>query len=436
MITASPLRRALLRCTWRRSSRSQRRGDSTAPAIGRQGWVILLALYLSTAVNYVDRMALSVVAPQVRSELDISATQYGSITTVFLFAYMIGQLAGGVWIDRVGVRRGLAVCVTVWSVAAIGHAAVTGVLGFLALRFLLGLSEAGNWPAGAKAISEWLPKERRAFAMGFFDSGSVLGGIIAPPLVAGLAVRFGWRYAFVLCGLLGFLWLIAWAGFISTRMAGVPAAAPAGARHTGLAGVLRRRDVAGLVATRALATPVWWFYVFWLPDYLHRNRGFSVAEIGAFGWIPFLTAGAGTLIGGMLSDCLLKKGLDTAWARKCVMAGAALCMLAGIRVVTATTGSESLAWSSFATFGFGLWSANILALHGDVIPPDAVATAVGLTGIAAGLGGALFSYSTGVVVDAVGYTPVFWAAGLASILACIPLFALVGRPRQQPPAGW
>ena len=157
-------------------------------------WFILVMLFLSTSINYVDRMALSVLAPQLRADLGISGTQYGMITTVFMAAYMIGQLAGGVWVDRIGVRAGLALSIVVWSLAAMGHAAVAGVLGFVLLRFVLGLGEAANWPAATKAISQWMPKDRRAFAMGFFDSGSVLGGIVAPPpgrrycVVVGMAI--------------------------------------------------------------------------------------------------------------------------------------------------------------------------------------------------------------------------------------------------------
>ena len=200
--------------------------------------------------------------------------------------------------------------------------------------------------------------------------------------------------------------------------------------------LLHWRETWGLMATRAIASPVWWFYVFWLPDYLHNHRGFSTAEIGALGWIPFLAAGAGTLTGGTLSDTILRWNCGTVMARKLVMIGAALCMLAGTRVVAAATGGESLAWVSLATFGFGMWSANILALHGDMIPPDAVATTAGLTGMAAAVGGAIFAYATGVVVDCFGYAPMFWAVGLASLLACLPLFALVSRTDDAPREGY
>jgi ACS family hexuronate transporter-like MFS transporter len=392
----------------------------------RLRWTILALLCFSTVINYVDRQALAVVLPALRGDLGITSVQYGTITTLFLIAYTAAQVASGVVIDRVGTRTGFIFCVTVWSLAAVGHAFATGPASLASLRFLLGLSEAGNWPAGAKAIAEWFPKSRRAFAMGVFDGGSAVGAILAPPVVALLALRWGWRAAFVVTGALGLVWVVAFVATYRSPAQSVPAAAKAGYLHN-LGAIVRVRGLWGLMVARMVATPVWWFYVFWLPDYLNKGRGFSLKEIGFFGWIPFLTVDIGKLLGGAASDALLRNGRSATFARKSVMAVGALAMLGGARVVGADSAAAAIAWVSLATFGFGMWSANILALHADIFPPGAMATAIGLTGAAASLGGACFTYMTGWLVEWRGYGPVFWIAGTAALWAFLSLVFVLGR---------
>ncbi len=391
---------------------------------GRLRNAILGLLFLSTAINYIDRQALSVLVPVLRKDLGLSSADYGTITTLFMVAYTAAQIFAGSLIDRVGTRIGFVASIAIWSGAAVAHVFAGGMASLSVLRFALGLGEAGNWPAGAKAVAEWFPKNKRAFAMGLFDGGSALGAILAPPMVAALAIYFGWRAAFVATGTLGFLWLAAW--LVIYR---APEERPA-ATASSLA-VIRRllgaRQLWGLMATRMIATPVWWFYVFWLPDYLGKDRGFSLKEIGMFAWIPFLTVDLGKLLGGALSDRLLRHGASATLARKSVMAGGAIAMMGGIQVVGSQSAFAALTWVCLATFGFGMWSSNILALHADIFPAASMATAVGLTGTAASLGGAIFTYCTGLIVDRAGYGPVFWAAGMAAMVAFLCLVFFVGR---------
>lgn len=408
----------------------------------RLRWTILALLCLSTVINYIDRQALSVLLPSLRKDLGITSAQYGSVTTLFLIAYTVGQVAGGMVIDRLGTRLGFVLSIAAWSVAAAAHAFARGVVSLSVFRVLLGLGEAGNWPAGGKAIAEWFPKSRRAFAMGVFDGGSAVGAMLAPPLVAALALSFGWRAAFVVTGALGFLWLAAWLG-VYRRPAEHPLLSVEDRRTVleevsepprrrerwaasfrAIAGV---RQLWGLMVTRMVATPVWWFYVFWLPDYLSKERGFTLKQIGLFAWIPFLTVDIGKLVGGGLSDGLLRRGWSATRARKSVMACGAVAMLGGVEVVAAETAAAALAWVSLATFGFGMWSANILALHADIFPASRMATAVGLTGAAASLGSAFFTYGTGLLIDDHGYAPAFWVAGTAALVACLSLLFLLGR---------
>jgi len=410
-------------------------------------WLILGLLFLSTVVNYVDRQALSVLLPTLRTELGLTSADYGTITTVFMLAYALAQIPAGIWIDRVGTRLGFCVSIVGWSLAAMLHALARGPWSLVIFRGLLGVTEAGNWPAGTKAVASWIPQRQRALAMAIFDSGSAVGAIAAPPLVALLALHFGWRAAFVTTGLLGFAWLAAWLlvyhaperhpwlsaadrARVSEELGSVKAKPPVfGAPFRRIIGT---RQLWGLLVTRMVATPVWWFYVFWLPDYLSQGRGFSLQEIGFYGWIPYLTVDMGKMLGGAVSDALLARGQSVTLARKSVMAGGAVAMLSGLQVVGAATPAAAIAWVCVATFGFGMWSANILALHADVFPAETMGSAVGTTLMAASLGGAGFTFAVGQVVDQVGYAPVFWAVGSLAPLACLALFFGLGPVRRIP----
>lgn len=413
--------------------------------LSRLRWFILSFLFLSTVINYVDRQALSVLLPTLREDLGLSSSDYGTITMVFMLAYTLAQVPVGMWIDKVGTRLGFTVSIAGWSLAAIAHAFVTGPLSLIFARAILGVTEAGNWPAGTKAIAGWFPQKRRAFAMAVFDSGSALGAVLAPPVVALLAHHWGWRAAFVVTGVLGFVWLIGWLWIYHAperhpkltpesreklfEELGMSRPKPA-VFGAALKRIVGERQLWGLMVTRLLATPVWWFYVFWLPDYLSKGRGFSLLEIGIYGWIPYLTVDLGKMSGGALSDMMLARGRSATFARKSVMTFGALAMLGGLQVSGAESATGAIAWVCLATFGFGMWSANILALHADVFPAETMGTAMGSTLMAASLSGAAFTYLVGRVVDAAGYAPVFWVVGLLPIAACGALIFWMGRVKR------
>mgnify|MGYP001297415388 CR=1 FL=1 len=410
--------------------------------LARLRWLILGLLFFSTVINYIDRQALSVLLPILRTELGLSSSDYGLITTAFLLAYTFAQVPVGMWIDKVGTRLGFSLSIVGWSIVAMLHALVTGPISLILARTLLGVTEAGNWPAGTKAVASWFPQKRRAFAMAVFDSGSAVGAVLAPPLVALLALGFGWRAAFVITGVFGFVWLIGWLWIYHAphhhpklsaadreavlKEVGLAPARPA-VFGEALRRIVRERQLWGLMATRLIATPVWWFYVFWLPDYLSKGHGFSLQEIGFYGWIPYLTVDLGKMLGGALSDRLLARGKSPGAARKTVMLAGALAMLGGMQVVNTESAAGAIVWGCVATFGFGMWSANILALHADIFPAEAMATAMGSTLMAASLSGALFTFVVGQLVDSIGYTPVFWTVGILPLAACLALFFWIGR---------
>ena len=404
-------------------------------------WLILGLLFLATVIHYLDRQALSVLLPTLRVDLGLTSAVYGNITMVFMLAYTIAQLVAGLVVDRIGARRSFSVFIAGWSLAALAHAFVRGALSLGVLRCLLALSEAGNWPAGVKVVARWFPAHRRGMAMAVFDSGAALGAMLAPPLVAFLALQFGWRAAFAGTAVLGFVWLLGWwkvydeperHGWLAPEdrealLAEVGAETKrASSFGACLGGIVAAGVTWGMVLTRFLATPVWWFYVFWLPDYLSKARNFSLAEIGFYGWIPYLTVDLGKVGGGLASDRLLEAGMRPRRARKIVMVSGGLMMSAGLMVVEAPTAAAAVGWVCLATFGFGIWSANIYALHADIFPGRVLATAIGFTGMGSSLGGAVFTCAVGLLVDKAGYGPVFWAVGIIPLLACATLVLCVG----------
>lgn len=387
-------------------------------------WWIAGLLFLATVINYVDRQCLSVLAPVLRDEFGMTNAGYSRVVSAFMLAYLIMQTGSGRLMDWLGTKAGFALCIIWWSVAAMLHAAARSAAQLGLLRFLLGLGEAGNWPGAVKAISEWFPTRERAFAIGLFNSGSTVGATVAPPLVAWLALGYGWRNAFLITGSLGFLWLVLWLALYQRpeqhrwlrpaeleliRRGQEDERVGERIRWRSLFGY---RQVWGLVLGRFVADPVWWFYVFWLPEYLKRERDFSLAMIGYFAWIPFLAADIGNLAGGAVSGLLVKRGVSVLRARKSVMLGCAVLMMAGIPAVLVREAWIAVGLISLVTLAYSAWAANILTLPADLFPPEIVASVSGLSGTGAAAGGMLFTLITGYVVDRFSYVPVFTAAGL------------------------
>ncbi|MBV9082777.1 MAG: MFS transporter [Acidobacteriaceae bacterium] len=394
-------------------------------------WYIATLLFIATLINYLDRQTLSLLAPDLRQTFGFSNTGYSRMIFAFLFAYMIMQPALGRLMDRLGTRKGFSISIAFWSFAAMLHGLANSALFFECARFLLGLGEAGNWPGAVKAVAEWFPLEQRAGATGYFNSGSIAGALIAPLTVPWIALRFGWRAAFMVTGALGSLWLIPWLLIYPTpqkmarsmlRLQVEQAREPGSHGPINWRDLLKGRDVWSLVGARMFADPVWWFYVFWLPAYLKDARKFTTASIAHLAWIPFLTAGIGSLAGGAASDFLVRRGFAILSARKAVMAVAVTGMLAGIPAVFAANSTMTLSMISTATFGFCAWAANMFALPADILPADIVASTSGITGTGAALAGMIFTLATGFAVDHFSYVPVFLAAGLMPVMAVTILY--------------
>jgi ACS family hexuronate transporter-like MFS transporter len=391
--------------------------------------IVLALLFSATAVNYLDRQALSVVAPVLAKQISLSSGEYSRVIFVFLLGYTISQALAGRLIDKTGTRLGMWLCVATWSVVSMLHGLSTGVVSFGILRFLLGMAEAGNWPGAVKAISENFPLSRRAFAVGVFNSGSTAGAILAPPLVSAVTASCGWRLMFVVVGLSGFIWIFLWSALYKGRGAVSRSESTVGQARTNPSFRVHLRDktVWGLMLARSLADPVWWFYAFWLPSYLAHSRGLSLVQIGHTAWIPFVFAGVGGWLGGYTSDALVRRGLAPVTARKITMSGSALLMLCGVFASRASSAAIALAWVSVVLLGFTSWASNMLSLPIDLFGSHEVGQVTGLTGTAGAIGGMAFTLLTGWLATNVSYESVF-IVGSAMMICAVIVVALLVAP--------
>jgi len=413
----------------------------SAEVPGLRWWMVSLVC-LATLINFIDRLTISVLAPVIIVQLGLTNLQFAGISTWFLVAYTASQGLSGKLYDRIGTRRGFALSILVWSAAAMGHAFARGLVSLSALRFVLGLGEAGNWPGAAKAIAEWFPARERALGMGIFNSGVSVGSIVAPPLIVWLQLQFGWQTTFLVTGGLGFIWLALWWTFyetperhpaisraeyaLITEGRSAVSAKPPAWRH-----LLKHRQVWAIVLARFVTDPVWWLYITWLPLYLANVRGFSLKQIGMFAWLPFVAADAGSLLGGWASGYLMSRGYSANVSRKSVMVAGTALMLCGIPAAFAESAMSALAWISVVTFGFQAWINNVQTTPSDFFPEHAVASVAGLGGVGAGAGAILFTLTTGAVVDALhSFTPILVVSGLLPLLGTAVFFVLGGPIRR------
>jgi ACS family hexuronate transporter-like MFS transporter len=397
-----------------------------APPLSRARWAMIALVFVATVVNYLDRQTLSVVAPTLRTEFHMSNEQYGFVLSGFLLAYALFNGLSGPLIDRLGTKLGYALSMGWWSTAGLLHAFATGPWSLASFRFLLGMGEAGNWPAGVKVVTEWFPPRERAFASGLFNSGAAIGAVVAPPLVAWLVLRYGWPVAFVVTGLTGYVWLVAWWLVYRT-----PAAVQAevSARPAPAWRLFRTRFVGVFTIIKVFVDPVWYFYIFWFPQYLSTVYHFDLAQIGVTAWIPFLTADIGNLVGGWFTGFLLDRGVSMVVARKGAVALSCVLMMAAIPAILTTNVWISIAFISTATFGYTSYNANGLAFPAEVVPKNMVASVYGLASMGSGFGGMLFSWLSGLLIDRYGYTPVFIGYGIMPLIVLLlVVFALPLRP--------
>jgi len=390
----------------------------------RRRWLILGLLFFSIAINLLDRQVLSLVAPILRDQFDLTNTQYSYIVFSFLLGLTLSQMPAGLLMDRKGARFGMAFIMTWWSGANALHAAAQSVASFSVFRFLLGVGESGNYSAGVKVISEWLEPRQRALAGGIFNTGSVVGALVAPPLVIFLATRYGWQVAFLMPSALGLLWIRPW---LSAYRPGPLAASPGSAHRVSMLSLLGQRDVWAVMLARALSGPVNHFYWYWLPEYLRRERNFSLTEIGVWAGLPYLFGSLGNVVGGWVSSALITRGWAPLRARGGAWGLGLVFCLCSMAVPLAPSGYYALALICLASFGIATCAATWIGAVTDVFPQPVVARVTGIAGMGEGVTNMLLTLATGRVVDRYSYLPVFLVAGLLPLLGVGSFFALIRR---------
>jgi len=409
------------------------------PTIGRYRWTICGLLFFATTINYIDRQVLGILAPTLQREIGWSEAQYGAIVSWFTLAYAIGFLGAGRIMDRFGTRAGYGVSIVVWSLAAMSHAFARTAGGFSVARAALGFGESGNFPGAIKTVAEWFPSRERAFATGIFNAGSNVGAIIAPALVPWITLNWGWRWAFIITGAFGFLWLAAWLSIYrrpdehprvgAEELAHIRSDAAEPVSAVSWSRLLRHRQTWAFAIGKFMTDPIWWFYLYWLPKFLDARYGIKLAQVAAPLIAIYLIADVGSVFGGWLSGALIKRGWSVNAARKLTLLIAALLIVPTMLAPKAGGLWVAVSIVGLAAAAHQWWSANLFTLSSDMFPRQALGSVVGIGGFAGAIGGFLFQRATGLVLEANGnnYTPIFLVCGLAYVSALLVIHLLAPR---------
>ncbi len=395
---------------------------------GHYRWTICALLFFATTINYMDRQILGILAPELQKTIGWNEIEYGYIVTAFQAAYAIGLILFGQLMDRFGTKIGYLVSVTGWSLAAMAHALARTAFGFGTARFMLGLSEAGNFPAAIKTVAEWFPKKERALATGIFNAGSNVGAVIAPLVVPWIAITYGWQEAFILVGAIGFLWVILWWMLYEVpqrhkrvskeELAFIQSDPPDSLERIPWLTLVKHRQTWAFAIAKFLTDPIWWFYLYWVPKFLNKSYGLTLDKIGPPLVVIYVMADVGSVGGGWLSSWLIKRGWDVNKGRKTAML---VCALAVVPIVFASQATElwsAVALLSLATAAHQGWSANLFTTSSDMFPRKAIGSIVGLGGMAGSIGGMLFSTSAGFLLEFTGsYMTLFIISGSAYLIA-------------------
>jgi ACS family hexuronate transporter-like MFS transporter len=417
--------------------------EGVGAVVGRYRWVICALLFFATTINYIDRQVLGILATDESFKRTIgwNEAQYGYVNTAFQAAYAIGLLVIGNLMDRFGTRKGFSFAVGFWSVAAMCHALARSAFGFGVARFTLGLGEAGNFPASIKTVAEWFPKKERALATGIFNSGSNVGAIVAPLAVPYIAVNYGWQWAFIITGTLGFIWLVFWLliyrrpeehpKLSRAELAYIQSDPAEPTTKIPWARLIPHRQTWAFAAGKFLTDPIWWVYLFWLPKFLNTNYGLNITQIGLPLVVIYVSADVGSIGGGWLSGSLIKRGWSVNKSRKVAML---VCALAVVPIMFAAHASNlwvAVALVSLAAAAHQGWSANIFTMASDMFPRRAIGSVVGIGGMAGSIGGMLIATTVGLILQYTGsYLPIFVIAGSAYLAALLIIHLLA--PRLEP----
>ncbi len=404
-------------------------------------WWVCALLFFATTINYIDRQVIGLLKGPLTEQFHWTEVDFATIVMWFQALYAAGYLFAGRFVDVVGVRLGYMVSVGLWSLAAMAHALVSSVSGFCAARACLGLAEGGNFPAAVKTVSEWFPKKERALATGIFNAGSNLGPVLTPLIVPWLALNFGWRSAFLLTGGIGFLWIVWWAlayrrptehkGVSADELATIQSDAPDPVRRASWGRLACYRATWAFIVGTLLTSPIWWFYLYWAPDFFSKRFGLDMKTIGPPLIVVYVLADVGSVGGGWLSSALIKKGWDVGAGRKAALLTCALCVAPVF--FAQYVGNE---WAAVGLFGLAAaahqgWSCNLYTLVSDTMPRYAVSSVVGMGGFAGSSAAIFFSFFVGQVLQRTHqYGPILVVAPLAYIVGYLVIHILLPRFEQ------
>jgi ACS family hexuronate transporter-like MFS transporter len=404
--------------------------QGTGILAGRFRWFICGLLFLGITKNYMDRQVLGVLKGTLQHDLHWNDIDYGNLVFAFQAAYAVGMVSMGRLIDRLGTRLGYTVAMVFWSVASMGHALASSLTGFVVARFALGFGEAGVFPASLKAIAEWFPKKQRALATGIFNAGTSLGAIVTPLIVPWITLRFGWRAAFLFIGALGFVWLAMWLAFYrkpqdhsyctKSELKYIQSDRQLPSAKIKWGRLLQYKETWAYAAGKFMIDPIWWFYLFWIPDYLQRQHGLHLSQIGLPIVVIYIIADLGSVGGGWISSALIHRGFSVNSSRKWAMLVCALCVLP-IAIVYRLSGLwPATILIGLAAAGHQGFSANLFTLPSDLFPARAVASIAGIGGMAGAIGGMLIAEIVGHVLQWTGsYMIPFFMAASAYLLASL-----------------
>ncbi len=418
--------------------------DEVEKPRGRVRWIVCALLFAAVVLSYVDRLVLPTLKPDLQQRYGWSETGYADLAIWFQAAYGLSYLVFGRLIDRLGARIGYALAVALWTLGHVGHVFFTSTSGMILARIPLALGEAGTFPAAIAATNEWFPRRERALAIGIFNAGSNVGAILTPLLVPIIAVTMGWRWAFILTGLLTLIWLIVWLGFYrrprehprvtAEELAYIESEPVEPGRPVAWRTLLRQRQTWAYILGRFLIDPVWWTFLFWLPDFFNRQYGVTMLAFGPPLIAVYLLADVGSVAGGWFSSRLIGRGYSVNRARKTAMFACALCAVP----IAFATQVPSMWWAvlmiGVACAGHQGFSANLYALPGDLLPRWATGSVVGLGGLSGAIGGMLMAKFAGRILETVGsYQPIFIVAACAYLGALAVIHLVVPRYAPVPP---
>ncbi len=400
---------------------------------GKIRWQILTLLFFATTINYIDRQVIGLLKPTIEGDLGWSEADYGFIVTGFQIAYAIGLITTGRLLDKYGTRIGYLWAIVVWSIAGMAHAAARSVTSFAIFRFMLGIGESANFPAAVKSVAEWFPKKERAFAAGLFNSGSTVGAILGPIIVSGITVAFGWQWAFIITGALGFIWLIFWLAYYH-----VPEKHPKISKEEleyinqdedekeeksiRWIDLFKHKQTIGICSTRFISDWVWWFFLFWIPDFLSKTHGVNIKEVVLPLIIIYAVSSIGGIGGGWISSNFIKKGKSVDYARKVTILMCALIILPVMFVSQVSNLWVAVGLISLAAAGHQGWASNIFTIVSDIYPKNAVGSMMGLSGFMGAIGGALSASFVGILLESTGsYFLIFLVASSVYLLNWIIL---------------